>query len=54
MAQLACPAVSARLGSRVLPAGNLDARSQLDLLAESRALEEEDATGPLCFGSRIR
>jgi hypothetical protein len=53
-AQPACSAVSLRLGPHVLLAGNLDARSRLDLLAESRALEEEDATGPLYFGLRIR
>jgi hypothetical protein len=52
--QPARSAVSLRLGPRILPAGNLDARSRLDLLAESRTLEEEDAPGPLCFWPRIQ
>jgi hypothetical protein len=45
-------AASQWLGPRMLSPD--DAHSRLDDLAESRALEEEDATDLLCFGPHIR
>ena len=53
-----CPGIrlslSERLGPRILPAGGHDVRDRLDMLAESRALEEESSAGPSCFGPRIQ
>jgi hypothetical protein len=46
-----CVSASQRLGPHVLDVD--DARGRLDELAESRAIEEEDATGLPCFGPRI-
>ena len=42
-----------RLGPRVLDDPN-DGRHRIDQLAESRAIEEESASGPPCFCPRIR
>ena len=45
-----------RLSGRV-GAPNLDcpdARDRIELLAQARVTEEEDSTGPVCFGPRIQ
>ena len=41
------------MGPRILDDPN-DGRHHLDQLAESRAIEEESASGPPCFGPRIQ
>jgi hypothetical protein len=43
-----------RLGPHTLPAGDRDARSRIDRLAESRAMENKGPAGPICFGQQIQ